>query len=204
MLAPTCRLRCKENCISIAQDMLREPKIEFDRAHRALRPRGLSASPRDVICRVHYYMIKEQILLKARTCNDLQWRGSPIQLFPDLSWHTLQQRRCLQPLLTLLRDNRITYRWGYPFSLTAKRDGISSTLRVPEDLPNFCSTLRLTCPHLPGWEPLPTMPPTLSEWTTVTPGRRSSRRNLQQTTPLRGPGFTPRSSTEKIRPSRAH
>lgn len=158
--------------------------IELDRAHRALRPRGSSNAPRDVICRIHHYNIKEAIMRKSRTLTTLTWQGAPIQLFPDLSWHTLQKRRCLQPLLSLLRDNNITYRWGYPFSLTARKDGVSSTLRIPEDLPTFCWALHISCPRLPGWEPLPTHPSAPSTWTKVTPGKRNMRRSLQMSTPL--------------------
>lgn len=42
-----------------------EPVI-FDRVHRALGPRGSDPGrPRDVICRLHYYMVKESILRRA-------------------------------------------------------------------------------------------------------------------------------------------
>lgn len=186
----------------IFNDLLDNPpstKIDLDRAHRALRARGSSTSPRDVICRVHFYKVKESILQRARNRSEILWHDSPIQRFPDLSWHTLQQRKCLQPLLSLFRDNNIKYRWGYPFSLTARRDGISATLRFPEKLSNFSSTLRIACPKLPGWESLPLPPPAPPTWSTVTPGRRSARRNLQHSTPLRRTQTTPGSLSESHR-----
>lgn len=124
--------------------------------------------------------------------SSLSWQDAPIQLYPDLSLHTLQQRRYLQPLLSVLRDNQIPYRWGYPFSLTARRDGVSSVLRVPEDLPAFCSALRISCPQIPGWDPLPTAPPPPPSWTKVNPGRKALRRSLQMSTPLTSSRSTPR------------
>lgn len=48
-------------------------KIELDRAHRALRPRGPSSAPRNVICRVHYFTVKEDILHKVRNLTALEW-----------------------------------------------------------------------------------------------------------------------------------
>ncbi|CAH2293706.1 Hypothetical predicted protein [Pelobates cultripes] len=41
--------------------------ILLDRAHRAVRPQGLPQdTPRDIICRVHYYTLKEVILRLSR------------------------------------------------------------------------------------------------------------------------------------------
>lgn len=46
----------------------------------------------------------------------------------------------LQPFLTLLWDNKISYRWGFPVSLTV--------LRFPEDLPAYCANFYITGPIL--------------------------------------------------------
>lgn len=136
-------------------------KILMDRAHRALRPKKLNGPPRDVICRVQDFALKEKIMLAARNQREIKHEGSVIQLYPDLAWATLQRRRQLQPLLALLRTRAIAYRWGFPFSLTASLDGKSSTLRSPTDLPAFCSSLGIDQPSLPDWEKgsLPHAPP---------------------------------------------
>lgn len=83
--------------------------IEMDRAHRALRPQDQASKPRDIICRVHSFALKEDIMRKARAIKPILVDGTPIQLFLDLSWITLQKRRLLQPLLHSLQDSNITY-----------------------------------------------------------------------------------------------
>ncbi|XP_073488868.1 uncharacterized protein [Aquarana catesbeiana] len=79
----------------------------------------------------------------------IDFDGAPIQLYPDLSWITLQQRRSLQPLLTTLKEHDFRYHWGFPFSLTAKKDERSTTLRYPEDLHSFCKDLDIPVPPTP-------------------------------------------------------
>lgn len=75
-----------------------------------------------------------------------------IQLFPNLAWMNLQRRRQLQQLLAVLRSQAIPYRWGFPISLIATRDGKSSTLRFPAELSAFCNSLGVDQPPLPEWE----------------------------------------------------
>lgn len=151
--------------------------IEMDRAHRALRPKGPISRPRDVICRVHSFPLKEVIMRKARTTKKILFENTQVQLFPDLSWITLQKRRLLQPLLILLQENDITYRWGFPFSLTARRQGKTAVLRFPEDVENFCDTMEIPPPRLPEWDlvDLPTPPPVV--WQKVPPTKRPRDRD---------------------------
>ncbi|CAH2277834.1 Hypothetical predicted protein [Pelobates cultripes] len=60
--------------------------IEFVRAHRALRPKGAPDSPpRDVICCLANFALKETILKQARGRRSLTYRNQDLQLFPDLS-----------------------------------------------------------------------------------------------------------------------
>lgn len=56
------------------------------RAHRALRPKKHTGPPRDIICRLHNFTIKEQIMRAARSKREIQFEGSTIQLYPDLAW----------------------------------------------------------------------------------------------------------------------
>lgn len=111
-------------------------KIEFDRAHRALRPQSADPSrPQDVVCRVHLYSLKEEIMRKARVTGDLTIEGSKIGLFPDLSRRTLRLRASLRPLLSILQAQNIVYRWGFPFALHVRHQDTTLTFRSPANLP---------------------------------------------------------------------
>lgn len=44
------------------------------------------------------------------------------------------QRRALKTLLEALQDARLTYHWGFPFSLSVTKDGRQVTLQNKSDL----------------------------------------------------------------------
>lgn len=69
-------------------------------------------------------------------------RGIYIHIYPDLSWTTLQKRRPLKPPLLILKDQGIPYRWGFPFALSATKNGCTATLCAFEDLASFSLLLR--------------------------------------------------------------
>lgn len=168
---------------SVFNNLIGEPPnkhIELDRAHRALRPKGATAKPRDIICRVSSYLIKEEIMKRARLARKVTFDDVQIQLYPDLSWITLQKRRLLQPLLQLLQKENITYRWGFPFSLTAKHQGKSAVMRYPEDLRTFCNILEIPAPKLPDWDIVATPPPPPTVWQKVPPSNRSRESDPQR------------------------
>lgn len=119
---------------TICNNLLGVPATTQVEMDRALKPKDQAPKPRDVICRVHSFTLKEDIMRNARVIKLILVDGAPVKLFPDLSWITLRKRKLLQPLLNLLQDNNITYRWGFPFSLTATHNGKTATLRVPEDI----------------------------------------------------------------------
>lgn len=73
-------------------------KLELDRAHRSLGPFRKDGLPRDVVVKPHYYSIKEEIMKISRQQDQLQYQGSPIQLFSDIS-----------PLLAALTKQDIKY-----------------------------------------------------------------------------------------------
>lgn len=84
-------------------------QMEIDRVHRALtipRSDGLS---RNVIAKPHYYRIKELMVSIARSCSDLTFHGSTIQIFADLAPYTIQRRKNLKPLLQQLLNHQIKY-----------------------------------------------------------------------------------------------
>lgn len=81
--------------------------IVLDRIHRALGPKPADPlRPRDVICRVHHYVHKEQILRKAWEAGDPELDGVTVKILPDLSRATLQWPAILKPLLDLARQIR--------------------------------------------------------------------------------------------------
>ncbi|XP_073500594.1 uncharacterized protein [Phyllobates terribilis] len=126
--------------------------IELDRAHRALRPMDLDPNkPRDVICRVHYYKAKEEILLKSRDSSATMYKGKQLMILPDLSRRTLSMRAALKPLTDALRVRDIPYRWGFPFSLQVRHNGHSARLLTPGDLPEFLKQLNLPQISIPQW-----------------------------------------------------
>lgn len=85
------------------------------------------------------------IMIKLRGTPNIDFDG----VFPDLTKETLERRRALKPLLDQLRGDGATYRWGFPACLIATKDGRSSTLRFPEDLPAFSHEI-----GIPGWHDL--------------------------------------------------
>ncbi|KAG8580053.1 hypothetical protein GDO81_007107 [Engystomops pustulosus] len=135
--------------------------IEIDRAHRALRPLDLNAQiPRDVVCRIHFYSLKEQILLKLRNQKQVTFQGTSIKILPDLSRYTLAQRAAVRPLLDMLKEHNLPYRWGFPFALHVCSGGKDVTLRSPNDLKPFLQMLRLPAVSLGQW--LTYLPPSVS------------------------------------------
>lgn len=152
----------------------------MDRAHRALRPKGATPKPRDIICRISSYPLKEEIMRQARLARRVMFEDVQIQLYPDLSWLTLQKRRLLQPLLQTLQKEAISYRWGFPFSLTAKHQGKSAILRYPEDLRTFCEVLEIPAPQLPDWDIVATPPPLPTTWQKVPPSNRPRNSDTQR------------------------
>lgn len=176
---------------SIFNDLLGCPadsSIEMERAHRALRsqPRD-SEPPRDVMCCIANFPLKEEILCKARERGRIMYNGTEIKLFQDLSQITLQN---------------IQYRWKFPFGLSASARGRSAMLCTREDLQSFCDQLDLPQIELLEWYAF--YFPSEPEWCQVSPNPspkaqrqgsrrhrldpispepRSTRRNLNQRSP---------------------
>lgn len=129
-----------------------ETPIAIDRVHRTLGPRGSTDDrPRDVLCCLHNYSVKEDILQRAWRRGHVDFDGAQINLLPDVSRRTLQMRRCMKPLLEKFGEQGITYKWGHPFHLIARKEGRTYTLRHPSDVPAFLSSLGLPLMSLPNW-----------------------------------------------------
>lgn len=85
--------------------------MEFDWVHRALGPKPQDPDrPRDVICRLHRYSQKDQVLRAAWSRDQIEFDGAPISIFPDVSRATLQRQAMLKPLLEKLRRAALPYR----------------------------------------------------------------------------------------------
>lgn len=133
-------------------DRQEETEIEFVRAHRALRPKGPdTAPPRDIICCLQNFQLKEDIMRRARRNDRIIFNGETIMLFHDLSQITLKNRRALRPLLDKLRERDLRYTWRFPFALIVSANGHQHVLRTPADLPDFCAGLCIDPVDLPDW-----------------------------------------------------
>lgn len=116
------------------------PDIDWrlDRAHRLLAPKPpTGANPRDVIGRFHYYDSKEALTMATHNQSRIELKKSKIQIFSDLSPITLARRRNLRPLTLHLQFHKVMYRWGFPFRLSASRDGIQYSLRDLQESDTF-------------------------------------------------------------------
>lgn len=139
---------------AIFRQILASPQtvIEMDRVHRSLGPKSSDPSrPRDVICRLHKYTLRDMISRKAWEHGEVDFDGAFVKILPDLSRATLQRRARLRPLLDLAREKGCTYRWGYPLSVTFRKESASFTLRTPADLPDLFSFLEAAPIQVPNW-----------------------------------------------------
>lgn len=125
--------------------------LEFERIHRSLGPRSVNEDrPRDVICCFHRYSDKEIISRVSWEAGEIKYEGSQIKILPDLSRATLQRRAMLRPLLDKIRKCGGSYRWGYPFSLTIKKNLKSFSLKQ-SDLPELFKILEVEPVEVPDW-----------------------------------------------------
>lgn len=126
--------------------------IEIDHAHRALRtPSQDMDNPRDDICKLHKYTLKDPIMQKMRGKPYFDFDGAHLFFHQDISRHTLMQRRALRPLLAAVQEAGLTFRWGFPFYLQVTKDSRQVMLCTKDDLPHFLSTLGLDPADFPDW-----------------------------------------------------
>lgn len=138
------------------------PDVDWllDRAHRSLTPKPPPGSnPRDIIVRFHYYDSKEALTAATRNKNRIGFKGSKIQIFSDLSPITLAKRCNLHPVTAHLQLHQIPYRCGFPFRLSASKDGTQYSIRDLHECEAFTRNLGL--PPVPD-EELQLPPPALA------------------------------------------
>uniref|UniRef100_A0A8C5PVC9 Uncharacterized protein n=1 Tax=Leptobrachium leishanense TaxID=445787 RepID=A0A8C5PVC9_9ANUR len=149
--------------------------ILFDRAHRALRPRPPpTVPPRDAICHLTEFALKESIMLKARSSRQWDFHQCSLELYQDLSPFTLAARRCLQPVTQALRQDNLPYRWGFPFTLLTLRNGVRHAICYPTDVPAFLEAMELPEISIRIWEDMARLGPELP-----CPRRHRSRRRAR-------------------------
>lgn len=108
-------------------------------------------SRKDVLCRVHYYKVKDLILRKAWHRGPIDYDGASIQLLPDLSRATLGMRRAVRPLLAAIRESGATYTWGFPFHVQVKKENRQFILKSPDQLPELFLFLGSDPIPVPNW-----------------------------------------------------
>ncbi|CAH2312669.1 Hypothetical predicted protein [Pelobates cultripes] len=106
----------------------------LDCIHRLPRPQHLPpTTPRDVLMRLHYYHVKDQILRAHRTKKNLPTQFKDILMFMDLSAETLRRRRSFKIIADALRSHNVPYRWGYPAKLLISKGGKLTVAATPTE-----------------------------------------------------------------------
>lgn len=132
--------------------------IELDRVHMVPTARNPDQStPRDVLCRVHFFRIREDIIRAAWQKGPLDFEEVEIQVYPNLCRQTKNRRHLLKPLLDHLRSRGATYQSGYPLSLYIKKDERSFNLYDPPQLPDLFYFLGSEAIEEPNRTDLPTL-----------------------------------------------
>uniref|UniRef100_A0A8C5PG62 Uncharacterized protein n=1 Tax=Leptobrachium leishanense TaxID=445787 RepID=A0A8C5PG62_9ANUR len=129
-----------------------EAPIEMERWHRALRPKGPpGAPPRDIICCITRFGMKERIMEQARGKTAIRFEGTKVELYQDISQLTLHTRRVLRPLTAALQRGGLQYRWLYPSGIQVRTPHGPVTVRNNEELPNFLTLLELPPDIISAW-----------------------------------------------------
>uniref|UniRef100_A0A8C5QZ37 Uncharacterized protein n=1 Tax=Leptobrachium leishanense TaxID=445787 RepID=A0A8C5QZ37_9ANUR len=101
---------------------LPQVKLLYDRVHRTLGPRrDKNVPPKNVVARPHYYSTKEA-LLKTTRDQKVDYDGSPLSFYQDLSPTTLVRRRERREVTGILRQHDIKYAWGFPFKIQVTKE----------------------------------------------------------------------------------
>lgn len=82
---------------------------------------------------VHFYQVKEQLMLTFRKTHQLPEKCAHVQLFADLSQFTMQKRKSLLHVTKALCNHNIPYHWGYPVKITVTHDGKNMVVTDLED-----------------------------------------------------------------------
>lgn len=129
-------------------DRPRDTDITIDRVHRTLGPHpNMPDRPRDVLCCLHSFHLKGEILRQAWRVGVLEFDGTAIHLLPDISRKTLIFRGALKPLLDSIGEKGLTYKWGHPFHLIVRKGTDAFSLRHPSHLFTFAEMNPISVPN---------------------------------------------------------
>lgn len=99
-------------CLATQLDLEEGIAPLLDAAFRIGPPRKTTSSlPRDILIKCADSQTKQKILALARGKGSLDYDGHKIQALQDLSAETLEARRRLKPITTLLTKFKFRYRW---------------------------------------------------------------------------------------------
>ncbi|OCT84266.1 hypothetical protein XELAEV_18022419mg [Xenopus laevis] len=114
-------------------------EILIDRLHRVSG--GWPNKPKDVLCAFHNFSVKEKLHLE----------DAAIEIYQDLAYTTVLQRRMLRNVVNHLNELNLPYKWGFPFALLAHKDGKTYILKEPADLVPFSRNVGLPPIDIQDW-----------------------------------------------------
>lgn len=156
-----------------------------DRIHRALRPKPPpDRPPRDIIMCMKDFLTKEDIMRASRNTPNIELDGSRLQIYPNISPATLDRRRRMKEVTSILQTARIKYRWDFPFKLLVIHNGSTHTVYNIIEGKELLVKLGLLEPEPP--KRLPVTPRASPIWSTP-----SSRRNSREQRRWRQPSQDP-------------
>lgn len=145
-----------------------------DRIHRALHPKPPpDKPPRDIILCMKDFITKENTLRASRNSHNIELNGAKIQIFPNISQATLERRRKMKEIMSILQSAHIRYRWGFPFKLTVLHNGTTYTVLNVTEGKDLLVKLGLLDPEQNPRPP--SMPHSSPLWATPS-SRRDQRR----------------------------
>lgn len=165
-------------------------RLEFDRIHRALTRSQTDGPPRDIIVKLHFFRIKEQLLSAARNKDALQFQSHAYQSFSDLAPLTIVKHRAMKPQLQILLQHQLKYTWRFTFAMQFSYHGQQHSCTSPESLQRLLEPLDLTPPAHQSETILPRTPArSAAHPYTATPKRNQpGPSSIQKGTPSRIPG----------------
>lgn len=119
------------------------------------------------------FLIKEEILRASRNTNYIELDGVKIQIYPDISQATLDRRRKMKEVTSVLQAAHIHYRWGFPFKLTVQHNGTTYTVYNAAEGKDFLIKHGLLELDAPPFHPITPHPNPI--WPTPSPHRDSRR-----------------------------
>lgn len=120
----------------------------LDAAYRLGRPRrATNALPRDILICCSDLRTKQKILSLTRSKGQLSFLTYKIQVPHDLSSETLEARRKLRPLTSLLSKEKIRYRWQAFIKVQVVHKGVLLIVYDPDTAISMLENLGLDIPE---------------------------------------------------------